>query len=95
MLKNKQPIPWNYFDKGSMATIGRNAAVADIGPFKFSGLLAWFAWVFVHLVFLIGFRNRSAVFLQWIWAYFTYGKGSRLIAGPLGKYSILGQHIKS
>lgn len=94
MIKGEKPKDWNYFDKGSMATIGRNAAVADIGPFKFSGLLAWFAWVFVHLLFLIGFRNRSAVFLQWIWAYFTYGKGARLISGPLGKHGVLGKTLE-
>jgi NADH dehydrogenase len=94
MIKGEKPKDWNYFDKGSMATIGRNAAVAHIGPFKFSGLLAWFAWVFVHLLFLIGFRNRSAVFLQWIWAYFTYGKGARLISGPLGKHGVLGKTLE-
>lgn len=88
-IKGEAPKEWNYFDKGSMATIGRNAAVAHIAGFKFGGLLAWLAWVFVHLLFLLGFRNRSAVFLQWVWAYFTYGKGARLINGPLGKRAIL------
>lgn len=89
LIQREETEPWNYFDKGSMATIGRNAAVAQIGAFKFSGLLAWAAWVFVHLLFLIGFRNRSAVFLQWTWAYFTYGKGARLISGPTGRWGIL------
>jgi len=89
LIQREPTEPWNYFDKGSMATIGRNAAVAQIGSFKFGGLLAWAAWVFVHLLFLIGFRNRSAVFLQWIWAYFTYGKGARLISGPTGRWGIL------
>jgi NADH dehydrogenase len=84
-LRGEQPLPWEYFDKGSMATIGRNAAVAEIGPFKFGGFLAWAAWVFVHLLFLMGFRNRAAVFLQWVWAYVTYGKGARLISAPAGK----------
>lgn len=88
-LQGEKTVPWEYFDKGSMATIGRNAAVAQIGPFKFGGFLAWLSWVFVHLVFLLGFRNRSAVFLQWVWAYFTYGKGARLINGPLGKWAEL------
>jgi NADH:ubiquinone reductase (H+-translocating) len=82
-------VEWQYFDKGSMATIGRNAAVAHIAGIKFGGWLAWLAWVFVHLIFLIGFRNRSAVFLQWIWAYFTYGKGARIINGPVGKWGLL------
>lgn len=89
LIRREATEPWNYFDKGSMATIGRNAAVAQIGAWKFGGLLAWAAWVFVHLLFLIGFRNRSAVFLQWTWAYFTYGKGARLISGPAGRWGLL------
>jgi len=82
---------WEYFDKGSMATIGRNAAVAEVGPLKFGGIAAWGAWAFVHLFFLIGFRNRSAVFLQWAWAYFSYAKGARLIARPAGRWGVLPQ----
>ncbi|MFZ4682656.1 MAG: NAD(P)/FAD-dependent oxidoreductase [Terrimicrobiaceae bacterium] len=89
MLKGEKTTAWKYFDKGSMATIGRNAAVAQVGPFQFGGLLAWLAWVFVHLLFLMGFRNRTAVFLQWIWAYATYGKGARLISGKVGKWGLL------
>jgi NADH dehydrogenase len=89
LLKKEKTTPWEYFDKGSMATIGRNAAVAQIANIKFGGLFAWIAWVLVHLIFLIGFRNRSAVFLQWIWAYFTYGKGARIINGPVGKWGLL------
>lgn len=89
LLKGQKTTPWEYYDKGSMATIGRNAAVAQIANIKFGGLLAWIAWVLVHLIFLIGFRNRSAVFLQWIWAYFTYGKGARIINGPVGKWGLL------
>lgn len=88
-LDGRPPEPWNYFDKGSMATIGRNAAVAEIGPVKFGGFPAWLAWAFVHLFFLIGFRNRMAVFLQWIWAYFTYAKGARLIPRPAGRWGVL------
>lgn len=88
-LDGRPAEPWRYFDKGSMATIGRNAAVAQIGPLKFGGLLAWLAWVFVHLLFLLGFRNRAAVFLQWVWAYLTYGKGARLISGRAGKWGVL------
>jgi len=89
LIKKEKTTPWEYFDKGSMATIGRNAAVAQIANIKFGGLFAWIAWVLVHLIFLIGFRNRSAVFLQWIWAYFTYGKGARIINGPVGKWGLL------
>jgi NADH dehydrogenase len=62
-----------------MATIGRSAAVAWIGRFKFSGLLAWLGWLFIHLIFLIGFRNRLAVFLQWTYSYFTYKRSARII----------------
>ena len=62
-----------------MATIGRSAAVAWIGQLKFSGLLAWLAWLFVHLIFLIGFRNRSAVFFNWVYSYFSYNRSARLI----------------
>jgi NADH dehydrogenase len=88
-LKGEQPVAWKYFDKGSMATIGRDKAVAQVAGMKFGGHLAWAAWVFVHLIFLIGFRNRAAVFLQWIWAYFSYGKGARLITGSTGKWGVL------
>ncbi len=68
-----------YWDKGSMATIGRNKAVADLNFVHFSGLPAWLAWLFVHVIFLVGFRNRVAVLLQWAWAYVTFNKGARLI----------------
>jgi NADH dehydrogenase len=71
--------PFEYWDKGTMATIGRSAAVAHAGPFKFSGLMAWLAWLFVHLVFLVGFRNKIAVLLQWAYSYFTYKRGARII----------------
>jgi NADH dehydrogenase len=70
---------FKYWDKGTMATIGRSAAVAWIGRFKFSGLLAWLAWLFVHLIFLVGFRNRLAVILQWMYSYFSYKRSARLI----------------
>ena len=68
-----------YWDKGSMATIGRNKAVADLNFVHFSGFPAWLAWLFVHIIFLVGFRNRVAVLMQWAWAYFTFNKGARLI----------------
>lgn len=64
-----------------MATIGRSAAVAKMGPFEFSGFPAWFAWLGVHLIFLIGFRNKLAVLLQWGYSYFTYKCGARIIIG--------------
>src|SRR5712664_2646890 len=68
-----------YFDKGSMATIGRNKAVADLKLIHLSGVPAWLAWLFVHVIFLVGFRNRLAVLFQWAWAYFSFNKGARLI----------------
>jgi NADH dehydrogenase len=71
--------PFHYFDKGTMATIGRSAAVAHTGPFKFSGFMAWLAWLFIHLVFLVGFRNKIAVLLQWAYSYFAYKRGARII----------------
>lgn len=71
--------PFKYWDKGTMATIGRSAAVAEVGKFKFSGLLAWLTWLFVHLVFLIGFRNRLVVLIQWAYSYFAYKRSARII----------------
>ncbi|MDB6168100.1 MAG: FAD-dependent pyridine nucleotide-disulfide oxidoreductase [Verrucomicrobia bacterium] len=74
-----------YFDKGNMATIGRSAAVAEIGRFHFSGFPAWFAWLAIHLVFLVGFRNKISVLLQWTYSYFTYKRGARVITGVDGR----------
>ncbi len=72
---------FRYFDKGSLATIGRAAAVAQFGKLHVSGFIAWLSWLFVHIFFLIGFRNRIIVFIQWAWSYFTYDRGVRLITG--------------
>ena len=74
--------PFRYRDQGSMATIGRAAAVAVVGRFKLSGLVAWLAWLLVHIMFLIGFRNRLLVLFEWAWAYVTWHRGARLITGP-------------
>ncbi len=79
MVDGRKAQRFWYWDKGSMATIGRNKAVADLNWVHFSGLPAWLAWLFVHVIFLVGFRNRVAVLLQWAWAYFTFNKGARLI----------------
>lgn len=73
--------PFRYFDKGTMATIGRSAAVAKIGPLEFGGFPAWLAWLFVHLLFLVGFDNKLTVLTQWAWSYFTYKRGARIIMG--------------
>lgn len=77
----KARTPFQYRDKGSMATIGRSRAIAQVGKLKLSGMLAWLAWLLVHLVYLIGFRNRLLVLFDWAWSYFTYRRGSRLITG--------------
>jgi NADH dehydrogenase len=72
---------FKYWDKGSLATIGRAAAVAQFGKIHISGFVAWLAWLFIHIFFLIGFSNRLLVFIQWAWSYVTYERGARLITG--------------
>jgi NADH:ubiquinone reductase (H+-translocating) len=72
---------FHYWDKGSIATIGRAAAVAEFGKIHISGFIAWLSWLFVHILYLIGFRNRLLVFIQWAWSYLTYERGARLITG--------------
>ena len=72
---------FHYWDKGSLATIGRAAAIAEFGRIHISGFIAWLSWLFVHILFLIGFRNRLIVFIQWAWSYVTYERGARLITG--------------
>ena len=79
MIQNRKPQRFRYWNKGSMATIGRNKAVADLNLIHLSGLPAWLVWLFVHIIFLVGFRNRLAVLFQWGWAYFTFNAGARLI----------------
>ena len=83
---------FSYWDRGTMATIGRSAAVAWIGRFHFSGLMAWLAWLFVHLIFLIGFRNKLSVMMQWVYSYLTYKRSARLITGlPQGQSGPVGK----
>jgi NADH:ubiquinone reductase (H+-translocating) len=79
LVDKKEMKPFRYNDKGSMATIGRNRAVVDLKAFKFQGFFAWFVWMFVHLMSLIGFRNKFFVLLSWLWSYFSYDKSNRLI----------------
>ncbi|HKK24545.1 MAG TPA: NAD(P)/FAD-dependent oxidoreductase [Gracilimonas sp.] len=79
-LNGKPRTDFNYIDKGTMATIGRAKAVADIRGFKFSGFFAWLLWGLIHIFFLIGFRNRFRVFAEWVWHYITFKRGVRLIA---------------
>ena len=81
-----QPLrPFHYRDKGSLATIGRAAGVGDFGRIHLSGFIAWAAWLGIHIFFLIGFRNRLLVMLQWAWAYLTYQRGARLITGDVDR----------
>jgi NADH dehydrogenase len=75
------PAPFRYVDKGSMATLGRHSAIADIRGMRFSGLPAWLFWLGLHIFFLIGFRNRVLVLLEWAFSYFTFNRGARLITG--------------
>src|SRR5213595_1369316 len=81
-LRGQPTRSFRYRDKGSMATIGRAAAVAVVGRLRLSGLVAWLAWLLVHITFLIGFRNRFLVLFEWAWAYVTWHRGARLITGP-------------
>ena len=81
-LKNKSLKPFVYWDKGSMATVGRNKAVVDLGKMRFSGWFAWLLWMFIHLAFLVGFRNKIVALVNWIIQYFQYNKGVRLIIRP-------------
>jgi NADH dehydrogenase len=80
-LKGQPHQPFRYKDRGTLATIGRAAAVADLGRFRFSGYPAWLIWTFVHILWLIGFRNRFIVLFEWAWAYVTYQRAVRLITG--------------
>jgi NADH dehydrogenase len=79
LIQNESMVPFEYQDKGTMATIGRKKAVASIKKLKFGGFFAWLIWSFIHLVSLIGFRNKIMVTINWLWSYFTYEKGNRVI----------------
>ena len=80
-LAGRPRVNFHYWDKGSLATIGRAAGIAQFGKIHISGFIAWLSWLFIHIFFLIGFRNRVLVFIQWAWSYFTYERGARLITG--------------
>lgn len=82
MVKREELKAFEYFDKGTMATIGRNRAVVDMGKLKFGGFFAWFIWMFIHLYFLVGFRNRLITFFNWVYNYINFEKASRLIIRP-------------
>src|SRR5947209_2001043 len=80
-LRGEAPLTFHYRDYGSMATIGRARAVADLGWVRFDGYLAWLAWLFIHLLYLIEFENRLLVLMQWAWNYVTRNRSARLITG--------------
>lgn len=85
LIENKPMQPFVYKDKGAMATIGRNKAVVDLERFRFQGVFAWYVWMFVHLFFLIGFRNRMVVFINWVYNYVRFDREARLIIRPFKK----------
>ncbi len=85
LIEDKPMKPFAYWDKGSMATVGRNKAVVDLPKFRFQGVFAWFVWMFVHLFFLIGFRNRMVVFVNWVYNYVRFDREARLIIRPFNK----------
>ena len=80
-LRGQPMPPFHYFNKGNLATIGRNRAVADFGKLRVAGFPAWFLWVFVHLMYLVEFDNRLLVFVEWVYNYLTRNRGARLITG--------------
>jgi NADH:ubiquinone reductase (H+-translocating) len=87
-LRGDPLLPFHYHDKGSLATIGRGRGIAQLGRFRLWGWIAWLTWLFVHIFFLIGFRNRFAVLFSWAWSYVTYDRGARLITGPLPRLTV-------
>lgn len=88
IISGKQPEPFKYNDKGSMATIGRNKAVADIGKAHFNGIIAWVLWCFVHIFSLVGLQNRIVVFINWVGRYFSYNGPARVIVRPFSRESM-------
>jgi NADH dehydrogenase len=94
-LSGKPRSDFRYVDKGSMATIGRSRAIADVFGVKASGFVAWFFWLFLHIVFLIGFRNRIVVMTEWFWAYLTRERSARLITGDAEELSAAKRFIEA
>ena len=89
IINNRKLKAFKYFDMGSMATVGRNKAVVDLPYIRFQGFFAWFVWMFLHLLFLVGFRNKMVVLINWIWNYFSYDRGTRLIIRPYRKNKVI------
>ncbi len=84
--KGKTIAPFKYRDKGKMATIGRSKAIAQVGNWHINGYLAWLAWLFVHLLYLVGFKNKIFVIFQWGWSYLFFKRGARLIVGKQWRF---------
>jgi len=84
-ISGKKSRPFEYFEKGNMATIGRKDAVADLRGYKMKGFLGWLAWLFVHLFYQVGFKNKLNILLTWIWSYLTFGAGVRVITDPMNE----------
>ena len=92
---NKKPLtPFRYFDKGSMATIGRHKAVVDMKGIRFQGFFAWYVWMFVHLMSIVGFKNKVFTFFSWMWNYFSYDRSNRLIIGR-NEEKIMQEEVKN
>lgn len=83
LLKGKKTKPFEYFDKGTMATIGRKDAIAEYRSLKMTGFFGWMAWLFVHLYYQVGFKNKVTILITWIWSYLTFGAGARVIQDPI------------
>ncbi|MGH7658797.1 MAG: NAD(P)/FAD-dependent oxidoreductase, partial [Gemmatimonadales bacterium] len=83
-LDGRERKQFKYRDKGQLAVIGRGRAVADLGRLRFGGFIAWLIWIFIHIAYLIGFRNRLIVLIEWAWSYVTFQRGARLITGIFG-----------
>jgi NADH dehydrogenase len=94
LIKGEKTEPFKYNDKGSLATIGRNKAIADLGKLKFQGFFAWLIWMFVHLISLMGGRNQVIVFINWIASYFTYNGGSRLIIRNFKREELVDKNLQ-
>lgn len=95
ILEKKPLVPFKYTDKGTMATVGRNRAVVDLHKIRFQGVFAWFTWMFVHLMTLVGFRNKLVVFVNWVWSYFSYDRGTRLIIRPYFKENSIDKELEN
>lgn len=95
LIRGEPTLPFTYFDKGTLATIGKAAAVADIRGMHLSGVVAWLMWLFVHIFFLIGFRNRAIVIMEWAWTYVRNDRGARLITGDVMPLIARGEKIRS